>query len=71
MLAEESTRLDLHAGDSRSDGAVDPGDRSRYSLILLTQYDRQVSQGSTSSDDDMVCGLITSVGATFRHLNGH
>ena len=31
MLAEESTRLDLHAaGDSRGDGAVNPGDRSRY-----------------------------------------
>ena len=45
MLAEESTRLDLHAaGDSRGDGAVNPGDRSRYSLILQAQYDRRVSQ---------------------------
>ena len=45
MLAEESTRLDLHAaGDSRGDGALNPGDRSRYSMILQAQYDRRVSQ---------------------------
>ena len=45
MLAEESTRLDLHAaGDSRGDGALNPGDRTRYSLILQAQYDRRVSQ---------------------------
>ena len=45
MLAEESTRLDLHAaGDSRGDGALSPGDRMRYSLVLQAQYDRRVSQ---------------------------
>ena len=45
MLADEATRLDLHAaGDSRGDGALNPGDRARYSLVLQAQYDRRVSQ---------------------------
>ena len=45
MLADEATRLDLHAaGDSRVDVALNPGDRTRYSLILQAQYDRRVSQ---------------------------
>jgi len=45
MLADEATRLDLHAaGDSRDDGALNPGDRARYSLVLQAQYDRRVSQ---------------------------
>ena len=45
MLADEATRLDLHAaGDSRGDGALSPGDRARYSLVLQAQYDRRVSQ---------------------------
>ena len=45
MLADEATRLDLHAaGDSRGDGALNPGDRARYSLVLQAQYERRVSQ---------------------------
>jgi len=45
VLGEESLRLDLHsAGDSRGDGALNPGDRARYSLVLQAQYDRRVSE---------------------------
>ena len=45
VLAEESLRLDLHSqGDSRSEGAVAAGDRTRYSLMLQAQYDRRISE---------------------------
>ena len=45
VLGEESTRLDLHAaGDSRGDGALNPGDRMRYSLVLQGQYQRRISE---------------------------
>lgn len=66
MLAEESTRLDLHAaGDSRGDGAVNPGDRSRYSLILQAQYDRRVSQEARRLMAKYGLRTDSSVGATF------
>ena len=45
MLADESTRLDLHAaGDSRGDAALNAGDRTQYSRNLQFQFDRRVSQ---------------------------
>jgi len=45
VLGEESTRLDLHAaGDSRGDGALNPGDRMRYSMVLQGQYQRRISE---------------------------
>ena len=45
VLSEESLRLDLHSqGDSRSEGAVAAGDRTRYSLMLQAQYDRRISE---------------------------
>ena len=45
VLGEESLRLALHsAGDSRGDGALNPGARARYSLVLQAQYDRRVSE---------------------------
>jgi hypothetical protein len=45
VLSEEAGRLDLHAaGDSRGDGALNPGDRTRYSLVLQAQYDRRIGQ---------------------------
>ena len=73
MLAEESTRLDLHAaGDSRGDGAVNPGDRSRYSLILQAQYDRRVSQEARRLMAKYGLRTDASVGATFpTTLRGH
>ena len=73
MLAEESTRLDLHAaGDSRGDGAVNPGDRSRYSLILQAQYDRRVSQEARRLMAKYGLRTDSSVGATFpTTLHGH
>jgi len=44
-LADESTRLDLHAmGDSRGDSALTAGDRARHSMFLQAQYDRRVSE---------------------------
>ena len=73
MLAEESTRLDLHAaGDSRGDGAVNPGDRSRYSLILQAQYDRRVSEEARRLMAKYGLRTDSSVGATFpTTLHGH
>tara|TARA_Y100000817_G_C16834312_1_gene534990 strand:+ start:636 stop:1574 length:939 start_codon:yes stop_codon:yes gene_type:complete len=66
MLAEESTRLDLHAaGDSRGDGALNPGDRTRYSLILQAQYDRRVSQEARRLMAKYGIRTDGSVGATF------
>lgn len=45
VLGEESSRLDSHAaGNSRGDAALNPGDRTRYSLILQAQYDRRVGE---------------------------
>lgn len=45
VLSEEAGRLDLHAaGDSRGDAALNPGDRTRYSLVLQSQYDRRIGQ---------------------------
>ena len=73
MLAEESTRLDLHAaGDSRGDGAVNPGDRSRYSLILQAQYDRRVSQEARRLMAKYGLRSDSVTGATFpTTLRGH
>ena len=73
VLGEESLRLDLHsAGDSRGDGALNPGDRARYALVLQAQYDRRVSQEARRLMAKYGVRTDASVGATFpTTLRGH